>query len=172
MQCARSRIASLMMQLLVAVAVAVVAGCGGSEKPCMSMGSMSDLLGRAAIVRLDVYDAKAHCNGATVAEGAAPPTLSKVAAAGQPIELDVPSGTCVDGCVPAAPNCKTGDQCCSMLCIDVGSDIFNCGACGRACSSAHVTTPGCNSKVCAPQCAAGWNDCNHPLSGADDGCET
>ena len=96
MQCARSLIASLMMTFLVAVTVAVgVAvgvGCGGREKPCMSMGSMSELLGRAAIVRLDIYDGNAHCNGATVADGAAPPTLSKVAAAGQPIKLDVPAG--------------------------------------------------------------------------------
>ncbi|MDB4970464.1 MAG: Tryptophan synthase alpha chain [Myxococcales bacterium] len=270
----------------------------------MSMGAMSDVLGRATLVRLDVYDANARCAGATVADGAAPPTLSKVASAGQPIKLDVPagrhvlllsafgdatgtqllgsacietdvkanqpacfnlaladapdlaepvadvdmagtsgdvdlarqlcssapdscpagqycatdgncaagckapgdcaatpvtpmcktaehrcvqclvagdcplgkqcspSGTCVDGCIPAAPNCKSGDQCCSMLCIDVASDIFNCGSCGRACSSAHVTTAGCNNKLCAPQCSSGWADCNHPISGTDDGCET
>jgi hypothetical protein len=84
-----------------------------------------------------------------------------------------PSGTCVDGCIPAAPNCATGDQCCSSLCIDVGSDLSNCGACGRACSSTHVTTPGCNNKLCAPSCASGWADCNHPVApNADDGCET
>ena len=34
-----------------------------------------------------------------------------------------PSGSCVDGCVPAAPNCATGDQCCAMLCIDVSTDL-------------------------------------------------
>jgi hypothetical protein len=84
-----------------------------------------------------------------------------------------PSGSCVAGCIPAAPNCPSGDQCCSMLCIDVSSDLSNCGACGRACSSAHVTTPGCNSNLCAPMCAAGWADCNHPVApNADDGCET
>ena len=88
MQCARSQIASLMMLLV----VGATWGCGGADKPCMSMGSMSEVLGRAAIVRLDVYDANAHCDGATVADGAAPPTMSKVAAAGQPIKLDVPAG--------------------------------------------------------------------------------
>ena len=60
-----------------------------------------------------------------------------------------------------------------MLCIDVATDLSNCGACGRACSSAHVTTPSCNNKLCAPSCATGWADCNHPVApNADDGCET
>lgn len=268
----------------------------------MSMGQMSDVLGRAQLVRLDIYDGGAHCDGARVADGAPPPSLSKSAVAGQPIKLDVPaghhvlllsafadstggellgsacvetdvranqpacfnltladapdaavggsddlgggdvdlqsppctsapdncptgtycavdgrcaagckadpdcaataptphcrvsdhrcveclstadcalgkqcspSGACVDGCVPAAPNCPSGDQCCSNLCIDVASDVSSCGACGRACSSAHVTTPACHNKLCAPACAAGWGDCNHPVApNADDGCET
>lgn len=267
----------------------------------MSMGAMSDVLAHAQLVRLDVYDAGARCDGARIADGAAPPMLSKAAVAGQPITLDVPaghhvlllsafadaagtelvgsacvetdvranqpacfdltladlpdaggaddlagggaadlappacssapdncptgtycasdgtcatgckadadcaatpvtphchladhrcveclqnsdcalgkqcspSGSCVAGCVAAAPNCPAGDQCCSSLCIDVSTDLSNCGACGRACSSTHVTTPGCNNKLCAPTCATGWADCNHPIApAADDGCET
>ncbi|HXU71878.1 MAG TPA: hypothetical protein VN947_21235 [Polyangia bacterium] len=284
------------------VAIAV-AGCGGGDTPCMSMGQMSDVLSRAQMVRLDVYDASAHCDGARVADGAPPPALSKVSVAGQPIKLDVPaghhvlllsafadangatlvgsacietdvranqpacfnltladapdagagddlagidggdddmaaprcttapddcptgtycaadgncaagckadpdcaatpatphchtadhrcvecldstqcplgkecsaSGTCVTGCVAAAPNCPTGDQCCSSECIDVSTDLSSCGSCGRACSSAHVNTPGCNNKLCAPTCASGWADCNHPVApNSDDGCET
>lgn len=268
------------------------------------MGGMSDVLPRAALVRLDVYDGSAHCDGARLADGAPPPMMSKSAATGQPIKLDVPaghhtlllsafadtdgttlvgsacteadvranqpacfdltledppdggagdlgggdddggapdmtraacttapdncptgtycatdgtcavgckgdpdcaatpvtphchtadhrcvacldssqcplgqecspSGSCVTGCVAAAPNCATGDQCCSSECIDVSTDLSNCGACGRACSSANVTTPGCNNKLCAPACATGWADCNHPVApNADDGCET
>ncbi len=298
MRCARVRIAappSVAVALLVAAAMA--AGCGGNGKPCLAMGAMSDIVARAAVVRLDVYDAGARCAGGSVAEGAPPPSLSKVAAAGQPLTLDVPagahllvlsafadaagtrligsacttadvhagqplcldltlaelpdlalpgggdvdlarpacspapddcpvgqycasdgncaagckaaadcaatpatplcdtvghrcvqclgpsdcplgkqcspSGSCVDGCVAAAPNCPGADQCCGNLCIDVTSDLSNCGACGRACASAHVTTPACNSKLCAPTCAAGWADCNHPIAPvADDGCET
>ena len=292
MRCARLPIASLLFSF-----GTTLSACGGDGKPCTSMGTMSDVIGRAALVRLDVYDGGAHCDGAAVSTGAPPPSLSKVAAAGKSIKLDVPaghhvlvlsafadgagsvllgsacvetdvqanqpacfnlaladapdaamapatvgddmartacssapdncpagqfcasdgncsagcklgsdcaatpttplcklddhrcvqclvasdcpagkqcspSGSCVDGCVPAAPNCPTGDQCCSNLCIDVRSDVLNCGACGRACSSAHVTKAGCGSNVCAPTCAAGWGDCNHPLTGADDGCET
>jgi hypothetical protein len=84
-----------------------------------------------------------------------------------------PSGSCVDGCVASMPNCAAGDQCCSSLCIDVGTDLSNCGSCGRACSSTHVNTPSCSNKLCAPTCAAGWADCNHPVApNADDGCET
>ncbi len=302
MQCARVAIALLLGSFGVTLVGVGIGGCGGGEAPCMSMGSMSDVIGRAALVRLDVYDASAHCDGARVADGAPPPTLSKVAAAGRPIELDVPaghhvlllsafadatgmellgsacvetdvranqpacfnlgladapdaamappddlagvtvdmaratctstpdscptgqycasdgncaagckadpdcastpatphcqvadhlcvqclsttdcplgkqcspSGSCVDGCVPSAPNCAASDQCCSMLCIDVSTDLSNCGACGRACASAHVTTPSCSNKLCAPACAAGWADCNHPVApNADDGCET
>jgi hypothetical protein len=64
-------------------------------------------------------------------------------------------------------------QCCSNFCIDTTSDISSCGACGRACDSTHVTTPGCTGNVCAPACANGYGDCNHPVApNADDGCET
>jgi hypothetical protein len=294
MQCASVRRAALVLTIL-------VGGCGGGDKPCLSMGAMSDVLAQAQLFRLDVYDASARCDGAEIADGAAPPLMSKFASAGQSITLDVPaghhalvlsafadgggtelvgsactetdvhanqpacfnltladvpdagagddlaggggdvdmarakcssapddcptgmycatdgncaagckadpdcaatpatphchtadhrcveclqttdcplgkqcspSGSCVDGCVPAAPNCGT-DQCCSNLCIDVNTDLSNCGACGRACSSTHVTTPGCNNKLCAPSCAAGWADCNHPVApNSDDGCET
>ncbi len=295
--------AAATLVVVVALVVVAPAGCGGGGAPCMSMGPMSDVLGRAQLVRLDIYDAGAHCDGARVADGAPPPSLSKSAAAGQPIKLDVPaghhvlllsafadsagttllgsacvetdvranqpacfnlaladtpdaavvadnadlagvevdlahppcssapdncptgqycapdgncaagcksdvdcaatpatphcatsqhrcvqclatsdcplgkqcspSGSCADGCVPAAPNCASGDQCCSNLCTPVATDISNCGACGRACSSAHVNTAGCNNKLCAPVCAAGWGDCNHPVApNADDGCET
>lgn len=292
---------------IVGVMVAVGAGCGGGDAPCMSMGQMSDVIGRASMVRLDVYDGSARCDGARIAEGAPPPTLSKVAVAGQPIKLDVPaghhvlllsafadangsellgsacteadvraniaacfnltlaetadagagggdnlggsdggggvadmtplpcttapdncptgsycasdgncaagckadpdcaatpvtphchvadhrcvecldssscalgkmcspSGSCVDGCLVAAPTCPAGDSCCSSFCVNTASDSSSCGACGRACSSANVTTPGCNNKLCAPVCASGWADCNHPVApNADDGCET
>jgi hypothetical protein len=269
----------------------------------MSMGPgqmAGDVAARAQLVRLDVYDSGAHCDGARVADGAPAPTLTRDAGAGQPIKLDVPaghhvlllsafsdatgtellgsacvetdvranqpacfnlslaeapdaamapgddlgggdmtpvactispdncpsgqycasdgncaagcksdpdcaataatphchvadhrcveclvtsdcaagkecspSGSCVDGCVASAPNCAAGDQCCSMLCIDVATDLSNCGACGRACASSNVTTPGCSNDLCAPKCAAGWADCNHPVApNADDGCET
>src|SRR5262249_3239331 len=77
--------------------VGSVGGCGGGgAAPCMSMGPgqqmTSDVLAHAMMVRLDVYDARAHCDGARVADGAPPPMLSKVAAVGQPITLDVPAG--------------------------------------------------------------------------------
>src|SRR5690242_4387449 len=73
--------------------IVLAASCGGvNDAPCMSMGPMSDVIGLAQLVRLDVYDAGAHCDGAHVADGAPPPSLSKSAAAGQPIKLDVPAG--------------------------------------------------------------------------------
>ncbi|MGZ3406894.1 MAG: hypothetical protein ACXVAN_10660, partial [Polyangia bacterium] len=80
------------MRCVCFVIALVGAGCGGADAPCMSMGSMSDVVGRAQLVRLDVFDAGAHCDGARVADGAPAPTMSKVAGAGQPIKLDVPAG--------------------------------------------------------------------------------
>ena len=53
---------------------------------------MSDVLAAAQLFRLDVYDASARCDGPRVADGAAPPTMSKFASAGQSIKLDVPAG--------------------------------------------------------------------------------
>jgi hypothetical protein len=85
-----------------------------------------------------------------------------------------PSGSCVMGCdVSAGSNCPGMQQCCSSFCTDTTSDISSCGACGRACDSTHVTTPSCTGNVCAPACANGYGDCNHPVApNADDGCET
>src|SRR4051794_37974337 len=67
-----------MRSVYVAIALlcaGTVAGCGGADAPCMSMGAMSEVVGRAQLVRLDVYDAGAHCDGARVADGAPPPTM-------------------------------------------------------------------------------------------------
>jgi len=209
MPCARVRLAAVVLAFS-------VAGCGGGDKPCLSMGAMSDVLARAQLVRLDVYDAAARCDGARIADGAAPPMLSKAAVAGQPITLDVPAGhhalvlsafadaagtalvgsacvetdvranqpACFDLTLADLPDAGSGDDLASsddgggggggdLACSDVTSDVSNCGACGRACSSAHVTAPACADKLCAPACAAGWADCNHPIApAADDGCET
>lgn len=56
---------------------------------------------------------------------------------------------------------------------NLGNDTGNCGACGRACSTANATSTSCSGGGCAPSCAAPWSDCSHPAApGADDGCET
>src|SRR3954454_21974883 len=56
MPCASVRSAALVLTV-------AVAGCGGADQPCMSMGGMSAALAEAQLFRLDVYDASAHCDG-------------------------------------------------------------------------------------------------------------
>jgi hypothetical protein len=280
------------MRRLLWLAVSLV-GCGPADVPCNQMMMPGDLVGKAQLMRLDVFDSSVHCAGATVTAGAPAPSLTQVAPAGTPIHLDIPSGhhtlllsafadstgtqliatactetdleagasvcfdlslvetpdlatdndaratcsaspdscpvgqycavdgqcasgcknaddcmggssaklcdtaahrcveclvpndcpagkvcspsgSCVMGCdVSAGSNCPGSQQCCSNFCIDTATDISSCGACGRACDSTHVTTPGCTGSVCAPACANGYGDCNHPVApNADDGCET
>jgi hypothetical protein len=52
-------------------------------------------------------------------------------------------------------------------------DPANCGACGRACSTAGATSTACTNGLCTPTCAAPYSDCSDPAApGADNGCET
>ena len=77
-------------------------------------------------------------------------------------------------CAQPTPDCNAGtcaclETTCSGTCVDPVIDPSNCGGCGQACSSNHVT-PACVSGACTGACAAGFADCN-----ADkrvDGCET
>jgi hypothetical protein len=56
---------------------------------------------------------------------------------------------------------------------NLGNDTANCGACGRACSTANTTSTACVGSVCKPACAAPYSDCSDPAApGADNGCET
>jgi hypothetical protein len=51
--------------------------------------------------------------------------------------------------------------------------IANCGACGRACSTAQASSTMCGSnRTCMPTCNPGHLSCNNPAAPtADDGCE-
>lgn len=71
--------------------VILIASCK-QEVPCMRMMDPSPLLQSATLLRLDVYDASAHCVGARLEPGAPPPIASRSAAAGQPLQIDVPEG--------------------------------------------------------------------------------
>ncbi len=61
--------------------------------------------------------------------------------------------------------------------VNIGTDVSNCGACGRACSTANVTN-GLNGLSCAgglcntTSCNSGTGNCAQPAAPApDDGCE-
>jgi hypothetical protein len=60
-------------------------------------------------------------------------------------------------------------QCCGNGCVNVESDVDNCGGCSMACSRNHVS-PSCTGGHCHGTCLAGYGDCNGDKR--TDGCET
>ncbi len=77
--------------------------------------------------------------------------------------------TCANGFAdcntPAAPMMDDGCETSS------GTDVLNCGACGRVCSGTNVASRSCNGGVCDSACDFGYANCNQPGAAADDGCE-
>jgi hypothetical protein len=59
--------------------------------------------------------------------------------------------------------------------INLNSDIYNCGACGRVCNQLHVQTVQCKFSPdagiaeCLDFCENGWGACNNPQQ---NGCDT
>ncbi|HEX6837869.1 MAG TPA: hypothetical protein VF334_14925, partial [Polyangia bacterium] len=162
------------------------ASCGPkvTKRACMGSGTDNPLVADAAMVRLDVYGADAHCaDGSTLASGAGAPILSRSYSQGQAISLDVPPGphalvlsTFADangtqllglGCTEA--NLAAGSQICFDLTIVPGPDG---GDVDLAAPSACTVTPNscpkgsyCDGTQCEPGCATD-NDCT---SVSDDG---
>ena len=76
-----------------------------------------------------------------------------------------------------SPLCKSGfgdcDKVASNGCESAVSDVANCGACGKACSTANASTTQCTNAKCAPVCNPGFGNCTTPSSTLpDNGCET
>ena len=77
---------------------------------------------------------------------------------------NVGGGECVEG-----QDCATaGQKCCGHVCIDVTSDLDNCGACDNVCPESLVATMDCIDSKCVMGCPQGLVDCNGLAS---DGCE-
>ena len=51
-----------------------------------------------------------------------------------------------------------------------GAGVVDCGACGTACDLSHASGATCWLGSCAPNCDAGFRDCN--TATLNDGCET
>ena len=68
-------------------------------------------------------------------------------------------------------SCTPSQIACPAVCSDITVDPANCGACGAACSTKHVT-PACTNGVCTGSCQTFpdvYADCNGDLR--SDGCE-
>ncbi len=71
--------------------------------------------------------------------------------------------------VPAWGNyCAPGQTNCSGNCVNLSTDINNCGSCGHVCSLPNAAA-GCSSGFCViASCTTGFADCNNISA---DGCE-
>lgn len=67
-----------------------------------------------------------------------------------------PSGTCATSC-SNKDQCG-GLECCGGLCIDVTTDVLNCGTCKNACTVDNGT-PSCKGSSCTADCADGFGTC-------------
>ncbi len=80
-------------------------------------------------------------------------------------------GGAPDECASGLVTCPGSADCTDL---DVGNEsgdtVSDCGECGVSCSLAHATSSSCSNGACAPECSAGFGDCNADT--ANDGCET
>ena len=67
--------------------------------------------------------------------------------------------------------CPANQSSCSSTCVDLTSDINNCGTCGNQCTAGPANTSvHCSDSQCTfPACNVGYADCNGSTA---DGCET
>jgi hypothetical protein len=80
--------------------------------------------------------------------------------------------TCNDACTGT---CESGYRDCNATKLkdgcetNIAADLKNCGGCGVACSSTHISAT-CSQGACGGQCAANFADCNSDKQA--DGCES
>ena len=147
------------------------AGCGGSplKVPCMTLSGPSELVNRAGALRLDLYAATVHCDGAGVPADAAP-ISTNLFAPNQPITREVPPGhhaVVLTSYADSAATTATGRGCResdfgagAQVCLDLTLAPLSPspdGGCGSACpcSSSPDSCPA--GQFCATdgQCAPG-----------------
>ncbi len=64
--------------------------------------------------------------------------------------------------------CTPPYRLCGQACVDVRSDLGNCGLCGAVCAQHANAVPRCAEGSCQQLCDVGFSDCNNR---AEDGCE-
>ena len=135
----------------------VAVGCGPQplKRACIGGGS-SELVSGAAVLRLDVYGAMAHCAGDALAASVGPPITSHSYQSGEPIKLDVPPGQyalVLTSYADSAAAILLG-QACSEVTLQAGSQVcFDL--------TLAAPPPGGTIDMAAGGCGANSSDVNH-----------
>jgi hypothetical protein len=159
-----------------------VSDCGGCGMKCLAVGGTNSCVqsGAGWACEATCNATHANCDGNS-ANGCETDLTSPASCGSCAVKCVNPNGstacvaagvseTCKPTCTPGWSACGAATAGCTT---PTSSDVNNCGACNRACSTNNVATLGCGGGVCAPTCKAPWSDCNQPAApGADDGCET
>ena len=89
------------------------------------------------------------------------------------------AGSCNSACAANYGDCNGNlrtDGCELQITGAGASSAANCGGCGLACSSSHITSPACTNGLCSTGCDTGYTDCNaldvnRAAHAGADGCE-
>ena len=65
-----------------------------------------------------------------------------------------------DGYGTEACDCDTGYAKCGDTCVDLSSDLNNCGSCGSGCAAPDNASATCSGGTCGYLCDSGYSDCD------------
>ena len=152
-----------------------LADCGQCGTPCTVTNGQPTCVTGSCLVN-DCDPGRADCNG-DPADGCETDLHSpfNCGACNRPCLLPNAGGTCTTGtcqialCNPGFGDCNNNpaDGCET----NIRDSVDNCGACNAPCSGDHTIGRACSLGQCVPTCKSGWQDCNGPSHGNDDGCE-
>ncbi len=138
--------------------------CGACGTACPTAGGTASCA--AGACALTCLSGLGNCDG-NAANGCETNTASSASNCGRCGNSCGAGQSCASG-VCVTTSCPTGRTLCGATCVDLSTDLSNCGACGRACVVANGA-PTCMAGTCqVASCLAGFANCNASVA---DGCE-
>lgn len=153
-------------------AVLVLSACGSDQGTTSSKGGCTGATcGDDCVGDQSCGDGLACCSSSCTSRSNDPLNCGECGRACSSKNISTPaceSGVCVGACVDGFGDCN-GDRQADGCETALVADSANCGACGNACSTSHVSASACEAGQCVGSCEAGWADCNQDM--LSDGCE-